>query len=188
MLKERWAIDLVVEALSVAGVIRVHAGDTAPTDKTMIWLDPANPTTSGNGVVKAWNGAAWTTDAANISRIMSMAAFGAVSTAGTADWNHAENTVPGFAPRLMTGTDANGPGTVVSFHAFTIEYQTKTGLGDVTQLAIPYGSSASTAPIYARGRTGGTWGAWRRFAPAFTKSTGAPSGGVDGDVHFQYAV
>jgi hypothetical protein len=88
--------------------------------------------------------------------------FGVTNAAGIADWNNATNTVAGFGPSLLHGNANNGPtGVVGYYHVMNIEYNSKTGAGNLTQFAIPY---YYTAPgMYMRSRYNGTWTAWMKF-------------------------
>jgi len=87
--------------------------------------------------------------------------FGAQTTGGTADWNHITNARSGGGYTLLLGSHANGPGPGSYFHPFSFEYSSKNGNGNLTQLAIPYGSPASV--IYYRGRYSGSWTSWRKI-------------------------
>lgn len=93
-----------------------------------------------------------------------MPAFGADTTVGVANWNDATNTKPGFGPTLLVGSDTNGPsgsGAAAGYyHVLNIEYATKDGTGNITQLAIPYGNDISPG-IWMRGRYSGSWTTWR---------------------------
>lgn len=89
--------------------------------------------------------------------------FGAVATSGTEDWNHESNARAGSGFTLLNGNDANGPGGSDYFHAFSFSYGDGVS-GQLTQLAIPYGSSSHlTAGIFMRGRYNGAWSSWRRI-------------------------
>jgi hypothetical protein len=87
--------------------------------------------------------------------------FGAVTTGGTTDWNHVTNTRPGTGYTLLLGSHSNGPGPGEYYHSFNLEYSSKDGTGNVTQMAIPYGSPANK--LYMRGRYDGSWGGWTQF-------------------------
>ena len=90
--------------------------------------------------------------------------FGAQTTGGTLNWNHISNSRPGSGHSLLLGTAANGPGPGKFFHPFNFEYNTKTGAGNITQLAIPYGSTSHlNSGLYMRGRYSGTWSPWMRI-------------------------
>lgn len=86
--------------------------------------------------------------------------FGASTTAGVLDWNDATNTTPGTAPTLLLGTAANGPGTAAYFHVLNFEYLSKTGAGNISQIAIPYGSHTE---MWMRGRYSDVWTGWVRM-------------------------
>jgi len=85
--------------------------------------------------------------------------IGAVSTAGTTDWNDATNARSGCGQTLLLGTHSNGPGGSYYFHPFTFEYNQKTGGGNMTQLAFSYHSNNR----YMRYRYGGSWSSWSSF-------------------------
>jgi hypothetical protein len=87
--------------------------------------------------------------------------FGAVTTGGTTDWNHVTNTRPGTGYTLLLGSHTNGFGVGNYYHAFNLEYGSKTGGGNVTQLAISYGTPGND--IRMRGRYDGTWSSWVTF-------------------------
>ena len=92
--------------------------------------------------------------------------FGAQTTGGTEDWNHLTNTRSGSGYTLLNGDDANGPSAAGGnyFHPFNFEYSSKSGTGNISQLAIPYGNSASIDQgIYIRGRYSGTWSNWAKI-------------------------
>jgi hypothetical protein len=88
--------------------------------------------------------------------------LGADSTAGTPDWNHVSNTAAGHGPKLLLGSEANGPGGDTYFHVLNFEYSAKNGTGQVTQLAISYAAPANE--IFMRGRYENVWTSWTRFA------------------------
>jgi hypothetical protein len=50
-----WALDTHARMLGEAGLIDLHVGDTTPSTTEKVWLDPANPATSGPGTVKIYN-------------------------------------------------------------------------------------------------------------------------------------
>ena len=87
---------------------------------------------------------------------------GAESTSGTLDWNDSTNARSGNGNTLLLGNATNGPtGTGAYFHAFSFEYASKDGSGNLTQFAVPYGNSTSIdAGMYMRGRFSGTWTSW----------------------------
>jgi len=99
------------------------------------------------------NGPGYITSAANW--------FGAETTGGTTDWNHVTNTRPGTGYTLLLGSHTNGFGVGNYYHAFNLEYASKTGGGNVTQLAISYGTPGND--IKMRGRYEGTWSSWVTF-------------------------
>ena len=87
--------------------------------------------------------------------------FGADSTSGTLDWNHVSNTKPGTTTTLLLGNATNGPGTGNYFHPFNFEYASKNGTGNITQMAVAYGTPGNS--LYMRGRYDGGWSAWTEF-------------------------
>jgi len=84
--------------------------------------------------------------------------FGAEGTGGTLDWNHVSNTRPGTGVTLLLGSATNGPGGGNYYHSFNLEYSSKNGTGNVTQLAVAYGTPAND--IKMRGRYDGSWSSW----------------------------
>ena len=88
--------------------------------------------------------------------------FSSASVSGTLDWNDVSNTRPGVGPTLLLGSATNGPGGVIYYHPFTIQYAGTDGTSNVTQLAIAYSSPANA--IWMRGRYNGTWSPWVSFA------------------------
>jgi hypothetical protein len=99
------------------------------------------------------NGPGYITSAANW--------FGAVTTGGTTDWNHVTNTRPGTGYTLLLGSHSNGPGSGEYYHSLNLEYSSKDGTGNVTQMAISYGSPGNK--LYMRGRYDGSWSGWNQF-------------------------
>lgn len=90
--------------------------------------------------------------------------FGSASTSGTLDWNDVSNTRPGAQGVLLLGSATNGPGTVGGdkyYHPFNLEYSSKDGTGNVTQMAIAYGNAGND--LRMRGRFSTTWTSWVRF-------------------------
>jgi hypothetical protein len=88
--------------------------------------------------------------------------FGAVTTAGTLDFNDISNARPGSGYTLLRGSTAtNAPNVTASYwHPFSFEYSSKVGSGNLTQFAIPYTAASG---MYLRYRTSGTWTGWYRF-------------------------
>jgi ABC-type transporter Mla subunit MlaD len=112
------------------------------------------------------NGPGYITSAANW--------FGAETTSGTLDWNHVTNTRPGSGYTLLLGSATNGFSVSDYYHAFNLEYATKNGTGQVTQLAIAYGTPGND--IRMRGRYDGTWSSWVRILNSSNFSSFAMSG------------
>ena len=112
------------------------------------------------------NGPGYITSAANW--------FGAVETGGTLDWNHSSNTRPGSGYTLLLGSATNGFSVGDYYHAFNLEYSSKDGTGNVTQLAISYGTPGND--IRMRGRYAGTWSSWVRILNSSNFNSFAMSG------------
>ena len=90
--------------------------------------------------------------------------FGAQSTGGTLDWNDSSNARSGNGYTLLRGDATNGPGPATYFHPFSFEYSSKDGSGNLTQFAIPYGSTSHmNSGLYMRGRYSGSWSNWMRI-------------------------
>jgi hypothetical protein len=87
--------------------------------------------------------------------------FGATTTSGVMDWNHVSNTKPGSGYTLLTGIMDHGPGPNVYYHPFNLEYSSKDGTGNVTQMAVAYGTPGNE--LWMRGRYDGTWSSWVQF-------------------------
>ena len=89
--------------------------------------------------------------------------FGAMTTSGIVDWNDISNTKSGNGTTLLRANATNGPIVAGSryYHPFNFEYASKSGSGNITQLAIPYGHSASIDNgMYMRGRYSSDWSPW----------------------------
>ena len=87
--------------------------------------------------------------------------LGAATTEGTLDWNDSSNARAGQGHTLLLGNHSNGPGPGEYFHPVGFEYSSKNGSGNVTQLAISYGSPGNK--MYMRGKYGGSWTGWTQF-------------------------
>ena len=88
--------------------------------------------------------------------------LGAASTSGTLDWNDSTNSRSGSTPTLLLGTATNGPGGgSIYYHPLNFEYASKNGSGNITQLAIAYGSPGNS--LRMRGKYDGTWSSWIEF-------------------------
>ena len=88
-------------------------------------------------------------------------AFGALSTVqGVADWNDISNAIPGSGIRLLNTGAANHPPQNGFFHPFSFEYTSKTGVGNLTQFAIPY---VSNLGMFFRTRISGVWDNWQQI-------------------------
>ena len=87
--------------------------------------------------------------------------FGAVTTAGTTDWNHDSNAISGQGYTLLTASATNGHGFDGDYyHPFNWEYARNDGQGNMTQLAVPY---SGTGAFAFRTRYSGVWTSWRRI-------------------------
>lgn len=101
--------------------------------------------------------------------------FATQGTGGTLDWNDGTNTVPGVGPTLLLGNATNGPTPSVGnyFHPLNIEYSGSAGTGNVTQLAISYGSPGND--MWMRGKYGSVWTSWIQFLNSANLSSYATS-------------
>ena len=104
----------------------------------------------------------------NISQKQLIGGIGAETTGGDQDWDATSNCRSGSGYTLLNGNDSNGMGGTAYFHAFNFEYAQKDGTGNMTQLAIPYGSSAHVNKgVWMRGRYSGSWSDWIRISPEY---------------------
>jgi len=85
--------------------------------------------------------------------------IGAVTTSGTTNWNDATNARSGSGYTLLAGNATNGMGGSAFYHPFSFEYNSKTGTGNMTQLAIGYNTNAR----YMRYYYAGSWSSWVSF-------------------------
>lgn len=99
--------------------------------------------------------------------------FATTSTSGTLDWNDSSNTIPGTGSTLLLGNATNGPGGGNYYHPFNIEYAGIDGVGNVTQMAVAYGTPANE--LYMRGRYGGSWTSWTRFLNSANYNSYSPT-------------
>lgn len=101
--------------------------------------------------------------------------FATQGTGGTLDWNDGTNTVPGVGPTLLLGNATNGPTPSVGnyFHPLNIEYAGSAGTGNVTQLAISYGSPGND--MWMRGKYNSVWTSWIQFLNSANLSSYATS-------------
>ncbi len=99
--------------------------------------------------------------------------FGATTTSGVLDWNHITNTTPGTGNSLLLGTATNGMGNGIYYHPLNLEYASKDGTGNVTQLAVAYGSPGND--LWMRGRYTGTWSNWVQFLNSSNYTNYTPS-------------
>jgi len=98
-------------------------------------------------------------------------ALGSIQTSPTTalqDWNAPENIKSGVSKYLLFGGWTNGPGTNGNYHVMNFEYGSRTGNGNLTQIAIPYRIDGSAAGLHTatcihyRIRQSGVWSAWMR--------------------------
>ena len=102
--------------------------------------------------------------------------FGAVTTGGTLDWNDSSNARPGNGYSLLLGNATNGPdGTSEYYHSLGFEYSSKSGSGNLTQMAIPY----TNGSFNWRTRYNAAWGSWRKFWDNGNDGSGS---GLDADL------
>jgi hypothetical protein len=84
------------------------------------------------------------------------------------DWNAPEHTTSGISKYLLFGGWINGPGTTGNYHVMNFEYSSRSGGGNVTQVAIPYridgpvDSAQAAMCIHYRIRQSGVWSSWFR--------------------------
>lgn len=107
--------------------------------------------------------------------------FGSTSTSGTLDWNDVSNTQPGTSATLLLGSATNGFSIGNYYHPFNLEYSSKNGTGNVTQLAIAYGLPGND--IKMRGRYAGSWTSWITFLNSGNYNSYSPTltgGGASG--------
>lgn len=104
-----------------------------------------------------------------------MSRLGASNTGGTLDWDDATNARPGAGFTLLNTGATNHPAAGF-FHPFSLEYASKNGTGNITQLAIPYANTAATGRIWMRGRYAGVWGAWQQL---WSSGAAIPLGGTN---------
>ncbi len=87
--------------------------------------------------------------------------FGAATTAGVEDWNDPSNLAAGWCQTLLLGSAANGMGGSNYWYLLNLEYTSKNGTGNLTQIAFPYDVSSPTGrKIWMRSRFSGTWSSW----------------------------
>lgn len=61
-----WGLDGFLSDFHETGIFNTIISDTAPTDKTAIWIDPNNPTTGDTSLVKTYNGSNWVIGVTNV--------------------------------------------------------------------------------------------------------------------------
>ena len=136
--------------------------------------------TSATSATNATNASFSTTQATdNNSTAIATTAYvksllGSITTSGTLDWNHVSNTQPGTSPTLLLASATNGfAGGNVYYHPFNLEYSSKNGTGNITQLAIAYGSPGND--IKMRGRYDSVWSSWITFLNSGNYTDYAPT-------------
>lgn len=103
-------------------------------------------------------------------------ASGLASGAADADPNSSTSQV-------IVTNHVNSPGLGFYWHITTTFYSTIATASNRAQIAVQYNGGNR---VYARSFFQGVWTAWSRLdGPNITYSTAAPSGGVDGDIHFK---
>ena len=132
----------------------VSYDDSVITSKAPI----ASPAFTGLPTTPTLGVSDYSTTIANTAYVKNL--LGSASSTGVLDWNDVSNTTPGTGPTLLLGTATNGPGGGTYYHPFNLEYNSKNGTGNVTQMAIAYGSPGNE--LWMRGRFNGTWSNWVR--------------------------
>lgn len=140
----------------------------------------------GNAATATSATSSTTQSKSNVSTSIATTAFAknlhvAPTTAGTLNWNDSTNTYPGVGDTLLLGSATNGPGGGNYYFPFNFEYSSNDGSGNVTQLGVPYGSSANT--LWMRGRYSGTWSSWVQFLSSSNYNSYSPTltgGGASG--------
>ena len=146
---------------------------------TSSWAQSASNAVAAINATSATNASTSTTQASsNNSTNIATTAYvksllGAADTAGTLDWNDVSNTRPGSSPTLLLGTATNGFSIGNYYHPFNLEYASKDGTGQVTQLAISYGTPGND--IRMRGRYLGTWSSWVTFLNSSNYNSYSPT-------------
>lgn len=95
--------------------------------------------------------------------------FGAVTTGGTADWNHSTNARSGNGHTLLLEDATNGPSNHATvntantayYHTLSFEYSSYDGDANMTQIGIPYyfANNDGIRPVI-RSRYSGNWSAY----------------------------
>lgn len=104
----------------------------------------------------------WRTSPANTLK-SKMNLPGALATSGVLDWNDVTNSKAGSGYTLLLGNATNGPGPAEYFHALNLEFISKDGSGNITQVAFPYRILSLNSSIYMRCKYMGTWSSWTRM-------------------------
>jgi hypothetical protein len=164
--------------LTIAGSTALHAGN----------YTSYSPSLTGSGASGTWginvtgNAGSATTEAKSSATTVPASTafakwlFATNTTAGTQDWNHVSNIRPGVGETLLLGSHANGPGGGNYYHPLNFEYSSISGSGNITQLAIAYGSPGNE--LFMRGSYSGSWNGWNRFLNSSNYSSYAlPLGG-----------
>jgi hypothetical protein len=154
---------------AVSGITTLAAGNTTVTGfiNASSTVSGTNITAGGDTIGTAASATTSTTQAKNdASTNIATTAFAkqlfySPSTSGTLNWNDVSNTRPGAGQTLLLGSATNGPGGGTYYIPFNYEYSTFDGTGNVTQMAIAYGTPGNE--LWMRGRYLGTWGSWVRY-------------------------
>jgi hypothetical protein len=102
--------------------------------------------------------------------------LGAVTTAGTTDWNHSTNARAGMGYTLLLGQHTNGHSFNNSYyHVMNFEYAGWSGAGNMTQVGIPYSGNT----IAYRSRYSGNWSGWTKVWDCSNDGAGS---GLDADL------
>jgi hypothetical protein len=128
---------------NVFGISSVRAPIFFDSDNTGYYVDPAS---TGSAIV--------------VNGYM-LGGLGARTTGGTLDWNDVNNVRSGSTKTLLLGSATNGMGGGTYYHPLNFEYSSKNGSGNVTQMAIAYGSPGNR--LWMRGRYSGSWSSWVEF-------------------------
>ncbi len=94
------------------------------------------------------------------SDVAAQGGIGADEASSSVDWNSLDVAKAGCSRYLLHGSNPNGPPENIWFFAFTFEYGSKNGDGDLTMLAVSRDSQA----MYIRRRLSGSWSEWAKFA------------------------
>lgn len=110
------------------------------------------------------------------SDVAAQGGIGADESSSSVDWNSSDVAKAGCSRYLLHGSNPNGPPENIWFFAFTFEYGSKNGDGDLTMLAVSRDSQA----MYIRRRLSGAWSEWAKFA-----IMSSPSGNEGEQLNFE---